>query len=97
MLNKDKLILSAISAVMALSASTTTVAAASEVAAQPTEKCYGISKAGMNDCAAGVNSCAGYAVKDAQGDAFLLVPTGLCEKIVGGSLNEIYGKTTKKS
>ena|SRR3990167_9524042 len=97
MRNKDKIILSAISAVLSFSTSTTIVAAKSDSVAQQTEKCYGISKAGMNDCASGVSSCAGSAVKDSQGDAFLLVPTGLCEKIVGGSVKEITDKNSKKS
>ena len=97
MRNKDKVILSAISAVLVLSASTTTIAAKSESEAAQTEKCYGISKAGMNDCASGVNSCAGSAVKDSQSDAFLLMPTGLCEKIVGSSTKDVTANKAKKS
>ena len=53
------------------------------------EKCYGIAKAGKNDCAsksAGGNSCAGLTTKDGQG--FLVVPKGLCEKVAGGSTVE---------
>lgn len=52
------------------------------------EKCYGIAKAGKNDCASkmGGNSCAGQTAKDGQG--FLVVPKGLCEKLVGGSIAE---------
>jgi uncharacterized membrane protein len=50
------------------------------------EKCYGIVKAGMNDCNTSTTSCAGSATKDNQSDAFILVPKGLCNKIVGGSL-----------
>ena len=51
-----------------------------------TEKCYGISKAGKNDCQTATSSCAGTSKKDAQGDAWLSVPKGACEKIVGGKL-----------
>jgi uncharacterized membrane protein len=58
-------------------------------AEQPTfksEKCYGISKAGKNDCAAtGNNSCAGHSKLDADKKAWLFVPAGYCERIVGGS------------
>lgn len=97
MRDKDKIILSAISAVLSLSASTITMAEKADSTSHQTEKCYGISKAGVNDCAAGANSCAGSAVKDSQSDAFLLVPTGLCEKVVGGSLKDITGKNAKKS
>ncbi len=52
----------------------------------PTEKCYGIVKMGMNDCATATASCAGSATKDNQADAFLFVPKGMCDKIVGGKL-----------
>ena len=51
------------------------------------EKCYGIAKAGVNDCAAknGSHSCAGQLKTDGDKDSFLLVPKGMCNKIVGGS------------
>lgn len=51
------------------------------------EKCYGITKAGKNDCAAadGSHSCAGYAKKDADGREWVLLPKGTCERIVGAS------------
>lgn len=46
------------------------------------EKCYGISLAGQNDCAAGAGtSCAGSAKIDYQGNAWKLVPTGTCTHI----------------
>lgn len=51
------------------------------------EKCYGIAKAGKNDCAAtGSNSCAGTARADADPRAWIYVPEGYCERIVNGSL-----------
>ena len=46
------------------------------------EKCYGISLAGRNDCAAGPGTtCAGTSTVDFQGNAWKLVPTGSCETI----------------
>ncbi len=52
------------------------------------EKCYGIAKAHQNDCAAGPGtSCAGSSTTDGQKNAWMLVPEGTCEKIVGGSLS----------
>lgn len=48
------------------------------------EKCYGIAKAGKNDCQTKSTSCAGTSPKDNQPDAFLVVPKGLCGKIAGG-------------
>lgn len=51
------------------------------------QKCYGIAKAGKNDCAAGPGtSCAGTATTDGQKNAWSYVISGSCEKIVGGSL-----------
>ena len=45
------------------------------------EKCYGISLAGQNDCAAGAGTtCAGTSTVDYQGNAWTLVPAGDCEK-----------------
>jgi uncharacterized membrane protein len=44
------------------------------------EKCYGISLAGQNDCAAGPGTtCAGTSTVDYQGNAWTLVPEGTCE------------------
>ena len=51
------------------------------------EKCYGVAKAGMNDCKAGPGTtCQGTSTMDGQKNAWLLVPHGVCEKLVGGSL-----------
>ncbi|MFV2055332.1 MAG: DUF2282 domain-containing protein [Thiohalomonadales bacterium] len=50
------------------------------------EKCYGIVKAGQNDCQTSNSSCAGTAEIDNKPTAFLVVPKGTCAKITGGSL-----------
>ena len=55
------------------------------------EKCYGVAKAGKNDCQTKHSSCAATAKKDSQRDAWLSVPKGSCEKIVGGSLTSSQG------
>lgn len=52
---------------------------------KPAEKCYGIAKAGKNDCQTSTTACAGTSKKDNQGDAWIYVPAGTCDKIVGGS------------
>jgi uncharacterized membrane protein len=52
-----------------------------------TEKCYGIAKAGQNDCAStGNNSCGGSSRLNSDPKAWIYVPAGYCERIVGGSL-----------
>ena len=63
------------------------------------DKCYGISLAGENDCAAGPGTtCAGTSTVDYQGNAWMLVPAGTCESIklttadgreISGSLEEL--------
>ena len=48
-------------------------------AKQALEKCYGISLAGQNDCAAGPGtSCSGTSKRDYQGNAWKQVPVGTC-------------------
>ena len=61
---------------------------AAQVQAQgpATEKCFGVAKAGKNDCQTATSSCAGTSKKDHEASAWLSVPKGTCEKIVGGSL-----------
>jgi uncharacterized membrane protein len=49
------------------------------------EKCYGIAKAGKNDCQTANSSCAGTSKRDGQGDAWIYMPAGSCGKVVGGS------------
>jgi uncharacterized membrane protein len=54
--------------------------------AQDTEQCFGVAKAGKNDCKAGSHACAGHSTADADPASFIVVPAGTCEKIAGGSL-----------
>lgn len=49
------------------------------------EKCYGIAKAGLNDCQTATHSCAGTSTKDMDGASWIYVPAGTCSKIVDGS------------
>ncbi len=62
-----------------------TPAAAADNAA--TEKCYGVAKAGKNDCAGAGHACAGQAKVDASGKEFISLPKGMCERLTGGSLS----------
>lgn len=49
------------------------------------EKCYGVAKAGMNDCE-DTNATCDKSVIDADPNYFLNVPKGMCNKLVGGML-----------
>ena len=70
-------------ATVALVASAVATAAsmgAIEARAADQEKCYGVSLAGKNDCAAGPGTtCAGTSTVNYQGNAWSLVPKGTCE------------------
>ena len=67
----------------AAAAFVSTAAFAEPVKPQPSkEKCYGVSLAGKNDCAAGAGTtCAGTSKRDYQGNAWKYVAKGTCAKI----------------
>ena len=73
------------SALLGLIAMGVAGSATAQAQSTPKEKCYGVSKAGQNECAAGKNSCAGTSKKDNDPSAWKLVAKGTCEKI-GGKL-----------
>ena len=72
---KNVAIAGAVAAAMTAHGTSTAEAAAKE-------KCYGVSLAGDNDCAAGPGTtCAGTSTVDYQGNAWTLVDAGTCEEI----------------
>lgn len=84
---------SAISAVLAMGLSMSETALAENNTSsmqmanlKGTEKCYGIAKAGQNDCGAATHGCAGEAKLDKNKTDWIAVPTGVCNKIAGGSI-----------
>ena len=60
--------------------------AADDGKAAATEKCYGVAKAGKNDCAGAAHSCQGQSKKDADMKEWVKLPKGTCERLVGGTL-----------
>jgi uncharacterized membrane protein len=85
-MNKRALIASALAT--ALGAPTLAQAGPAPTPSFKAEKCYGLAKAGKNDCAStGNNSCAGTSKANADPRAWIYVPAGYCERIVGGSQN----------
>jgi uncharacterized membrane protein len=54
------------------------------------EKCYGIAKAGQNDCAnlSGSHSCAGQSKADMSPDEWKYVAKGSCQKMGGKTTDE---------
>jgi uncharacterized membrane protein len=65
-----------------------TVGTASAADTKDQEKCYGIAKAGQNDCAAanGSHSCSGQAKKDNMPADWKYVAKGTCEKAGGKTM-----------
>jgi uncharacterized membrane protein len=51
------------------------------------EKCYGVVKAGQNDCFGVGNSCGSTSKKDGDPQAWIYVPKGTCNKIVNGKVS----------
>lgn len=82
----------------AAAALVSTAAMAGPVKPQPTkDKCYGISLAGKNDCAAGAGTtCAGTSKRNYQGNAWKYVAKGTCTSIKtpkgAGSLKPIASR-----
>jgi uncharacterized membrane protein len=80
------IIASAVAAALSLPLSSTAQGGPAPKPKFEAEKCYGVTKAGKNDCQTANSSCAGTSKRDGQGDAWIYVPAGTCDRIVGGSL-----------
>lgn len=74
------------SAVAGIVGASLTLSTAALAQAEGKEKCYGIAKAGQNDCASadGSHSCAGHATTDNSPNEWKLVDAGKCAEM-GGS------------
>lgn len=84
MTNTKLLVGSALAALASLAASSA-IAGPAEKPDYTFEKCYGVVKAGLNDCQTSTHSCAGTSTADNQGDSWVYVPAGTCAKLTGGS------------
>ena len=70
---------SAVAGAVAMALSGATLTATTTDAHAANVKCYGVSLAGKNDCAAGPGTtCAGTSTVDYQGNAWTYVPEGTC-------------------
>lgn len=84
-MNQRALIAAAAASLMSL-----TLIAAPAHAADEKEKCFGIAKAGQNDCASmsGVHSCAGQSKVDMDKSEWKFVAKGTCTAMKGITLDE---------
>jgi uncharacterized membrane protein len=92
----NALLQSAIAAVLAL-ASVQHAGAQDAKAAPKQEKCYGIAKAGQNDCGTARHSCAGKSTRDNAPDEWKYVPKGTCEKVGGKASSSGGGADSGKA
>ena len=86
-MNKKLLASAALTAVL-----TTSVSPVAHAAGK--EKCYGVAKAGQNDCAnlSGTHSCAGQAKVDNDPGEWKIVAKGTCKELGGMSKKEAKEK-----
>ena len=95
MKKSESLIKLTIPAVLALAGAT--LAGTVQAADSGKEQCAGIAKAGKNDCATKTNACHGHVTVDSSPDAWIYVPTGTCERIVGAHLVMVTDPTPAKA
>jgi uncharacterized membrane protein len=93
MSNTDRLLRLAVSSVLALSAAS--VAGGVVAAEAEKEQCAGIIKAGKNDCATSTNACHGHVTVDSSPEAWIYLPKGTCERLVGGRVVMVKDPTPK--
>ncbi len=97
-MNHRLVVSSALASVMALGL-VATAGAASHAMEKPKdkEKCYGIAKAGQNDCAnlSGTHSCAGQSKADGDAGEWKYVATGTCKDMKGMTADEAKMKMKK--
>jgi uncharacterized membrane protein len=92
-MNNRQIVSAAIGSLLVLGLSANPAFAADKV---KMEKCFGIAKAGHNDCSSNksAHACAGQATRDNDPMDFVAVPKGTCDKIAGGHL--MTGSMSKK-
>lgn len=64
------------------------LATVAQAADEGKDKCFGIAKAGMNDCGTAKHGCAGQAKADSDPAEWKYVAKGTCEKIGGAATAE---------
>ena len=96
-MSQTRVVSSAFAAVFALGLVGHAAAADDMSGGKDKEKCYGIAKAGQNDCAnlAGTHSCAGQAKTDNDAGEWKYVPKGSCKDMKGMSAEEAKMKIGK--
>jgi uncharacterized membrane protein len=55
------------------------------------ERCYGVARAGSNDCGTSQHACAGRAPADRAADEWISLPAGTCARLAGGRVRNSGG------
>ncbi len=97
-MNQRQLVASALASVFAMGLVGSAAAQDMSKDTSGKEKCFGIAKAGANDCAnlSGSHSCAGQAKADMGADEWKYVPKGTCKDMKGMSAEEAKAKAKMK-
>ena len=91
-MSNSNLVRTAMASLLAIGASTVATAA---LADHHQEQCAGIVKAEKNDCATSTNACHSHVTTDNNPEAWIYLPTGTCEKIVGARVVKVVDPTPK--
>lgn len=91
-MSNSNLLRAAMTSLLAISASTAVTAVRAD---HHQEQCAGVIKAGKNDCATSTNACHSHVTTDNNPEAWIYVPTGTCEKIVGARVVKVVDPTPK--
>ena len=57
------------------------------------EQCAGVIRAGQNDCATSTNACHSHVTVDGDPQAWIYLPTGTCQKIIGARVVKVVDPT----
>ena len=92
-MRNSNLLHAAMTSLLAIGAASVAMSVSAEEAKQ--EQCAGVIKAGKNDCATSTNACHGHVTTDAHPEAWIYVPAGTCERIVGAHVVNVVDPTPK--
>ena len=84
-MDQKHLLAAAVAGLFSLGAASGTALAQAKADPKDMEKCYGVAKAGQNDCSSQLtpHSCAGMSKKDNDANDFKYVKTGTCAQMGG--------------
>ena len=92
-MRSSNLLRAAMTSLMAVGAASVAASALAEEPKQ--EQCAGVIKAGKNDCATSANACHGHVTSDSNPEAWIYLPAGTCERIVGARVVKVVDPTPK--